>query len=136
LGPRLIADPRTARITAVTALILGVAFAVTPTVIALSRTPVKQAVVLHTGPSRAAVLTRRQTRAATVDYVVTTRFVRHRIEQGTLEVAPEANISVPLPLVVCATPVVVRTLEVGSWRTRSVALTVLPPAGVRPQCGE
>jgi hypothetical protein len=135
LRGRLLADPRAARIVCGAALVAGGVTVTLPTVLALSHPAETPAAVLYVESGSKVVVESHDDRTRTISYAITTRYGGRRIEQGSLAVAPNQQVAVPLPSMPCATPIIVQTEELEPYWSRSVSLTILPEHGGRTQCG-
>jgi hypothetical protein len=135
LDRRLLGNPRAARIVCGAALVAGGVTATLPTVLALSHPAETPAAVLYVASGSKVILETHDGRESTIGYAVTARYAERSIERGSLAVAPDEQVAVPLPRVSCAMPVIVQTYELEPYRSRSVSLTIPPEPGGRTRCG-
>ncbi len=135
MGGQLLASPRAARMACAVALLAGAAVATVPTVIGLSKPVEEPDVVLSVSPQSKVILESHDDRVGAIMYDVTTRFTRRSIGRGTLTIAADQRVIVPMPPVSCPTPVTVQIEQLVPYRSRSVSLTILQGPGGEIRCG-
>lgn len=116
--------PRAAWIVCGAALLVGLAAAMVPTVVALSRPAERAHLVLYVTPADRAVMETHDDSEDSMSAAVKTRYGGQIIARSSFPMAENEQVPVALPKASCATPVFVRAHPPVPGKLRIVALTI------------